>query len=314
MREKKYRPPGKKALLSHSIIAGFFSGAAEGFSTAPFNALKVQKQYVGKYTFDPAVLYRGSLITSFTMAVCISLRITVNDILLYRLPPEGSSFQNNTLYKGACAFLGGMSSSIFLGPVELGTTLQQKAPANMRSTFLKTIKDLSLKKGYLILSTGVLGVGMRDGFVNAGFLYFASAYRDLYAGLGYSDALGHLFAGISGGLTAQILSQPFDTVKTIRQGNADVENQGANRYSQIIKGIYSRKGLVGFYAGSIWRGARIVSGVTLLSIVTPRIRESLEVNPPNFQRFFTHEPPSLDEGSFDEGVEQKPEEASKKYA
>ncbi len=88
--------------------------------TAPFNALKMQQKFIGKYTFAPSVLYHGARMASFTAAASISTRLTVNHVLLHQITAQDPELKHNVTHQMGCAFLGGMSSSFFYPPSSLG--------------------------------------------------------------------------------------------------------------------------------------------------------------------------------------------------
>lgn len=286
MSNKKIKSPDNPKNLLHSSISGALGGGIEGVIGFFLNELKIQKQSFGKYTLMPSTLYHGAGMASFTMAITISIRLTVNDLLVYQFTIDDAESKNNMLYKCPCAFLGGMSSSPFLSPIELTATLQQKISTSMKVTFRQAMMNLVDQRGYSRLSVGTGAVALRDGCVTTNLLFITPLLKQYYSQSGHlSETTSQLAAGISGGLIAYITSQPFEMLKFIKQTKCS--DAALVKYAHIAKQVYTEKGFAGFYSGSAWRGARLIVGITMLSFVVPRIKSKLEQTKTNPHGFFS---------------------------
>lgn len=112
---------------------------------------------------------------------------------------------------------------------------------------------------------------LRDGCVINSILVVSPALKNAYENIGHiPEVKAKLSAGISSGLIAHLLSQPFNAIKTEAQ-----ELTTANP-ALIAKKLYNQRGLLGFYSNSLGRGSRLIAGMTLLSYISPVVITTLE--------------------------------------
>lgn len=251
------------------VTTGAICGGVEGLLFQPLNILKMRRQYNDKLIFKPSVLYRGATANSISMAFCIATRVSVNDLLLKMLSKENSKKNS---YKLACAFAGGWTSGFFTGPVEYGIIQQQFMLANKKakncfSIIFNSIKNLGFRAAF----SGTNLACIRDGFVNSGFLFVAPILENKYCEqLQLPKSYCSLIAGVSGGITAQIISQPIDTIKTIQQAN-----NGRYNFKECAKIIYEKSGIFGLYHGSFWRGSRVIAGISMMHTLKPIVQDTI---------------------------------------
>ena len=83
-----------------------------------------------------------------------------------------------------------------------------------------------------------------------------------------NDFAAGLCAGITAGLCATVTSQAFDTIKTEQQSGEAKQRIGMVAAS---KKIISSSGMMGFFNGGLPRGARIISAVTIMSMINEKL-------------------------------------------
>ncbi len=82
-----------------------------------------------------------------------------------------------------------------------------------------------------------------------------------------NDSVASLAAGIGAGVGATLTSQGMDTLKTIQQASFP-EPVGLREAS---KKLYQTQGIHGFFKGAVPRGARVMSAVTLMGLVSEKM-------------------------------------------
>jgi len=96
---------------------------------------------------------------------------------------------------------------------------------------------------------------------------YSNSYSNSYSNI---NSYNTILAGIGAGITTQVISQPFDTIKT-RQ-----EYDCRYNFYQTSKHIYNQQGLKGFFCGLIPRVGRGMWTLGCLSYVTTHLTNFLE--------------------------------------
>jgi|GEM_PF-5823037 len=76
------------------------------------------------------------------------------------------------------------------------------------------------------------------------------------------------------GTGATLLTQPFDTVKTIQQSASE-----ALSTTQAIKSIYKNYGPLGFFKGGAERGAMVITSISVLNTTRNALERALADGP-----------------------------------
>jgi solute carrier family 25 citrate transporter 1 len=86
-----------------------------------------------------------------------------------------------------------------------------------------------------------------------------------------NDAVATLCSGMGAGVGATMASQAFDTIKTVQQ----TATSPIKAIDAVTK-VYSTHGVYGFFKGSIPRGARVVSAVTIMGAIKEKMEQYLD--------------------------------------
>lgn len=195
----------------------------------------------------------------------------------------------------AAGCLAGAASGVIINPFELTMIQQQKYGGSLVATTAR----LMSAHGTGIALHGAGGTAAREALYTCGYLCVLPVLRErLQAArpdlLHASPAGVAVATAVAVGLTASVMTQPFDTVKTLMQSNiesgcrgsgAPVGKSGAGglavgRSRSVYRGYWSAAtNLVASEgAGALWRGllprsARVVGATFILSYVNERAGE-----------------------------------------
>lgn len=258
--------PKNNMTIMQSIITGSVAGAAEVLVDHPLWTIKTRLQRGEPFTLNLSLLYRGILPNVLSMVPITAMQVTLNTSLqklCYRDTNNLSSFQ-----RVASAFVAGVASAFVTCPTEMVMTYQGSSGGR----FTRAFKQLVNAGGWGCLLTGLPATAIREGLFAGFFLAGTPILKSNIKAHCSNDYVASLSAGICAGIGAAIVTQAFDTIKTVQQSAAVTDPiiiQGA------IKKLYSAYGVSGFFKGSVPRGARMVSGVTIMSWVNEKMEKTL---------------------------------------
>ncbi len=268
---------GFLSALWASIFSGGLAGASEVFFDHPFWTLKTRYQNDKipknqKFTLDPRVLYRGFMPNIFSMVPITALQVGISEGLskLFHTPDVNPPSDLNALSYNA---IGGGTSALVGGPTELAMAQQTKERG-----FFSTLKNIYTHHGFRGLAVGLPGTIMRDAKFTIGF-GFLSPYIKNKLSPYLDDNAAKVGGGIGAGLPVAILSQPWDTLRTIQQTQMQLVEKVTAPITpmwEIAKKTVQKEGIRGLYKGCEWRMARVASAVCIMSEVNERTKEYMK--------------------------------------
>jgi solute carrier family 25 citrate transporter 1 len=258
--------------LANKTIIGSMAGASETLVNHPFYSLKTRLQCGYPFTLNPLILYRGLGASLSFMVPIISTRISINDSIQYLTVKDQD--KNQSVKKIFAAFCSGIASTLITNPSELVIVYQQK----YGGTFLYGMRNVRLNPVLSFpLLGGFFGSAMRDGIFTSAFLAGTPVLKQKIKYMFSSEYSLSLVAGSTVGVLSALVSQPFDTVKTLQH-----DSIASGKYltaAKVFDLLYKKDGIYGLYKGGGFRCARVVSSVTILSFATEKLRDNLRLIP-----------------------------------
>ncbi|HKY69618.1 MAG TPA: MC/SLC25 family protein [Gammaproteobacteria bacterium] len=267
-------------VLVPSTISGGLAGATEVLVDHPFWTLKTRHQNEAiprgsKFTLNPRTLYRGIGPNMLSMIPISALQVTAAAVIKRFFPENKHSGSTSPSIDLFSSCMGGALSATVSGPTELIMSHQQKGRG-----FITTGYHMFKTGGVRSLTTGLSGTAGRDGIFAGGYLFLAPFLKKKLKPF-TSDPVATVASGVCAGVSAAIASHPLDTLKTIQQTSQGVRNaNNVENMWQIGKRIVRQEGVKALYKGGIWRGARVISAVTLMSTVNEKVQGWLKGNKP----------------------------------
>ncbi|MBA2655014.1 MAG: hypothetical protein H0U71_08140 [Gammaproteobacteria bacterium] len=240
---------------------GSIAGATEVIINHPLWRIKTRMQTKQSFTLKPNVLYSGIVPNAASMIPTTAMQVGFNGCfqnLFFKDAKELSNSQQVTT-----AFLAGTVSSLVSCPTEMVMTHQTK-----EVNFYPTAKNLYQQGNYQRLFTALPATALREGMFAAFFLVGTPMLKKHISPYCTNDNFSSLVAGMGAGLGATIASQGIDSIKTEQQSAAPKMIVSFNR---AIKNLYTKEGVYGFFKGSVPRGIRVMSAVTILSSVKEKM-------------------------------------------
>jgi solute carrier family 25 citrate transporter 1 len=251
-----------QAAIMKSMIYGGVAGTAEVMINHPFWSMKTRKQKRMPFTVDLRVLYRGIIPNTMSMMPITAMQTATFEIIKAAFFPDAIKMSAAQVI--GSAFMSGATVASISGPIEMVMTHQEKDRG-----FMQSARYLVKQGGWKGIYNGVGATVLRDGIFTAGYLAGAPMMKDMVKAYISHEFSAKVTAGVAAGIAATLISQPFDTIKTMQQ--AAIPSQRLT-FKQAASKIYSEAGAAGFFTGGMWRGARVVSAVTVMNIINSELK------------------------------------------
>lgn len=210
------------------------------------------------FSMNPRHWYRG-------LPVSMALQGPVNGAQFFGTGLAKKAMGGNAISENAlsdtqilCAgMMGGMISGFVCAPQEVLMVQQQKVGGTLFDCF----KNIIGTHGPVRIMCALPATCMREGFYTMGFLSIAPIISDKirkrpgFSGTASEELQARVGGAISGGLTAAVISHPFDFIKTNQQGDV-----AKIKYTDLIstgRVLYKEFGFFAFYRGLPWRSCAI---------------------------------------------------------
>ncbi|CCI46873.1 unnamed protein product [Albugo candida] len=280
-------PAAKLSGLQNAVV-GSLAGMTEVLIQQPTIAIKNAIQQGMPIKWAPSTLYRGVGVTMASVAPCTAIQFGVNGKLLSAFSQSGKHLdpiqrkKREDIVKVGCATIAGFTSAFMTAPGELVMTLQQ----NTGKSFRRTIAEVLRSHGIVRMYRGLDVTAARESFWCASYLALgpaiASKLHDTvpsFFGTTESASIGQQMsasatASILAGILTVYATQPFDTVKTVMQGEAILPNRSLPNSIATAQRLWKSGGIKSFYRGTVPRGVRLVGAVIILG-QTKRILEKV---------------------------------------
>jgi hypothetical protein len=237
-----------------NAVVGLSGGAIEVTAMQSTNYWKNAAQQGLPFTADPRKLYRGYPANLTCMCSVTVFQFVANGYIK-KMMTGGESRPLTTIEQLGAGFAAGFSSSLLCGPLELAMIQQQRKGGSLASTASSLV-------GGGHVTRGVTCCAMREGVYTAGYLGVGPVIRTSLADMGYSNAQAAVAGAVLGGSFCCFLSHPFDTVKTLMQG--DVERGSYTTATKTLSKLVKERGVSGLYSGAGWRLTRQIGAVFIL--------------------------------------------------
>lgn len=254
-----------------SIIAGGIAGFSQSIVSLPFWAMKVRTQCGYSFTLDPRILYKGFGAATGSIAFMSVAQVFFSTIVHQHIHADSKASASDSTERIMSAFSGGVLSTVISNPVGIVVTQQHKhTNTTFRYNALRLYKQYGFRRFYI----SFLG----NGVVNSTFtLGFYGIYPSLQNNFQYhfpNKTMSSIMTGLALGFITGIISQPFDTTKTLQENDADITKKPLSHY---FKSIYKRQGIRGFYVG-FFPAALATSTATICAGMTVEAAEDYFAN------------------------------------
>lgn len=249
----------EKQSIRHAFIKGSVAGTIEVLVDQPWQNLKLLAQRGEKLTLNPCILYRGTLVNAGSMTPVTAIQVGLDWSFRHYLFPQKTDISNTE--RIGSAFVAGVGSSFVSCPAEQIVTYQNKAGGN----FIAAGRYLVSMGSWPVFWKALQATAMREGIFAS---FFLAGKPIIENRLDASYGLRSFIASLSAGLSAAVLSQPFDTIKTRQQ----TTHSG---FADAAKQIYRTQGPYGFFRGGMMRGIGVASAIYVMTSVNEKMDELL---------------------------------------
>lgn len=251
-----------KLTMIQSVVIGSMAGAMEVLVNHPLWSIKTRSQRGVAFTLNPSLLYRGILPNAASMIPITALQVGLNhgfQNIFFKDSTTLSDYQ-----RIASAFVAGAGSSAVSCPTEMLMTYQ----GQIGGSAFATAKHLVKQNGWHCLFTGLTATAIRDSMFTTFFLAATPILKAKLQPYCKNDYAASLAAGIAAGVGATLASQGVDTLKTIQQAAPLQQPIGLK---ETTKKLYATQGIYGFFRGGVPRGARVISAITIMGLVSEKM-------------------------------------------
>lgn len=240
-------PAPRTAVLGVVPMAmiGCAAGIAEVTCNQPLIYCKNCIQTGTPINFNPKFMYRGYGVNVGSVAPITAFQVAASGAIYHALFASGKIDQGappTPLELGVSALLAGGLSGTLSGPSETIILQQQQTGVGAGATF----KDMYARAGLKGLFRGTQFAMGREAIYTAGYMALGPLFMDKARESGLPDVTARLVGGIIAGITAAVLSHPFDTLKTFYQNDFEHKQlpnfRAAVNHGSLFKGLVPRMG------------------------------------------------------------------------
>ena len=232
---------------AQNALLGVAAGAIEAASTQPLTYTKNCIQQKVKVSFDPRIMYRGTPASMLADGTLIGAQFWVCGFL-QKLIVKGSPRDLTFAEEVGSAYLAGFASGVPCTILELTMIQQQR----FGGTLPGTLRRLYERNGLSGLFRGFIPASQREAFFAVGYLGLSPRVERVCDSLDMSPTAGVAAGSIASGVLCAALTHPFDTCKSIIQGDLE-----AGGLTSTARALYKENGIQGFFRGYPARAAMI---------------------------------------------------------
>lgn len=267
----------KKPLsLLQNIFVGSVSGAAGITLVQPMNYFKTIKQT------EPVKIDKIGPDSSNSKTVLKGLKQSLNQLKTFKLKLNWyrglgcniASFSPVVAFQTSvngglskvmdplfAASISGILSAVIVCPTE-GIMIQQQKTGK---DFKRTVSHIFSQYGITGFYRAIVPTMIREGVFTAAYLGAVPLIKKRLTAKKFNEWQAHIIAGTVSGSIAAIVSHPFDTNKTQRQGDFLLK-------APMINAIFQKEA----FAGLGWRVAMIISLSTIMSFLQEGIHSKID--------------------------------------
>lgn len=248
-----------------NLAIGVTIGVTEAYANHPLWTLKTLIQQKKPLTLSWRVLYRGVASHAASSIPLDTIQTTASRIF-YEHPYFKSIPNVRRRLLGGC--FGGCFGALISSPAEMIMTRQLDKGISVQNACKDLWSEGRVKRFY----AGIGSTLVRDSLFCCGFFSGVPILRDRFERQGFHTGLASVIGGIFSGIITAIISQPFDTIKTVIQSSPD-------NLSTLSVGrqILIKDGFRGLFSGLTLRVGRVASGILILGVLNDKL-ESLLLN------------------------------------
>lgn len=196
----------KNLNIYQNIFLGSIGGSLDVILQHPMGIIKISQQSKQKIQFNYKFLYRGS---SFALSTVTGITVVqyISYEKYYNLLSKYVSNRNSETFS---SILSGITVSTIVSPIELMIT-QQTRYYNLK--FSDIHKMNYNKYGLKYLYRGYTNLCIRESIFSYGLMSSIGLFENYFEDLKYKSIVSSVLAGT----ISSIISQPFDTLKTLQQ-------------------------------------------------------------------------------------------------
>ena len=236
-----------------NLAVGAAGGCLETTLQMPILTFKFTKQEGRPMPTSLAGWYRGVFVQAGTVAPITALQVMLNG-MLGGIALRGENRELTDVEKMCTSAGAGAMSAVVYGPVDLTTIQQQKLGLNP----IQTIQHIMREHGTMSIFRGFQVCAIREAIYTAGYLGLGPVVSvalaskvSFFDDKPFAAALtGACFAGVSAGL----LTHPFDTAKTCMQ--ADMKGEEFQSARQALPKLIRERGFTSLFRGGAARALR----------------------------------------------------------
>eukprot|EP00040_Diaphanoeca_grandis_P025049 m.138360 g.138360 ORF g.138360 m.138360 type:complete len:508 (-) comp29986_c0_seq1:214-1737(-) len=251
-----------------SFMVGMLAGSFETLLLQPFVYWKTVAQLSASESSMSAVwnlsnMYRGVVVNCASIGPISAVQYTGHKVLtsLYENTYGKSSASAQLVISG----LAGATSSVIVTPAELLMISQQRLGGTVMSQYVDIVKS----NGWAGLYRGWLPTLLRETGWTFGFLgltpNLTKILQDDSKFFRSNGVAATAAASVIGGQVAAVVTQPFDTLKTLEQADRGMTRE--KRFSgmpQAARNLWATEGVSGFWKGISARSVRLTLAVFIL--------------------------------------------------
>jgi len=230
-----------------NALLGVAAGAIEAASTQPLTYLKNTLQQQVAVSANPRVIYRGTPASMFADGTIIGSQFLACGWLQKRIL-AGERRALTIWEEVGAAWLAGFASGVPAAVLELTMIQQQRFGGSARATVGRILRE----RGPSGLGRGFLAASQREAFFTVGYLGVGPRIQRVCDGAGLDPVAGAAVGACVTGVVAAGFTHPFDTCKTVMQG--DLKGPGL---AATAAELYAAGGVGAFYRGYPARAAMI---------------------------------------------------------
>lgn len=251
-----------------NLFIGCAIGITDAYITHPLWAAKTLVQQGKPLTANWRVLFRGVGVHAASSVPLDAIQTAASRIFM-----ENRSFfahsrwddSSNATKRIASGLLGGGIGALISSPSEMIMIRQ----AEKGEKACKAIKGLWSEGKLGRFYKGFLPTLGRDSLFCCGFFAGVPILTRKFENEDVHPAFATIAAGIISGSITAVISQPFDTVKTLVQSEKSLTPRKA------VQVIYQERGIEGMFSGLLFRMARVTLGVLILGTMNDSLEKIL---------------------------------------
>ena len=229
-----------------NCLLGVAAGAIEAASTQPLTYVKNSLQQKLAVSLDPRVVYRGTPASCAADGTLIGVQFLACGFLQKRV--TGGDVRDLTLSEEVgCAYAAGFLSGVPCSVLEL-TMIQQQRRGGSAAAAIAGVWARAGGPGGLF--RGFVPASQREAFFAVGYLGISPRVQRACDGAGLSPTAGAAVGSVLGGVLCAALTHPFDTCKSVMQGDV-----GGPGFRATARAIHADGGLAAFFRGYTARAA-----------------------------------------------------------